>query len=260
MLKERLSVFQKAFCLLICILFAGRALAAVSGSDFIELCQSGSIEQIVDAIKDGAEVNASNDKGVTPLISAAARDNPDPEIITILIEAGALVNARTENRSAPIMWAASDSNLEVVKVFIEAGADVNVRNVDGLTPLMCAAEYNTDPEVITSLIEAGANVHTQSVDGITSLMFAAGKNENPEVIKRFIKAGADINASNADGWTPLMLAAWKNPNPEVVITLLDLGADPKAKNTNNRRAMDFAWGNEKLKNTDAFRKLSEVSY
>ncbi|MCL1876039.1 MAG: ankyrin repeat domain-containing protein [Synergistaceae bacterium] len=258
---QRESIFHKViFGFLICLLCTGSAFAAINDSDFVELCQTGSLQQIVDAVKDGASVNASNDKGVTPLISAAARDAPDSGIVTVLIEAGAQVNYRTEDRSTPIMWAASDSNSEIVEAFIKAGADVNARNADGITPLMCAAEYNASPQVTTALIEAGAEVHARNTDGLTPLMFAAARNPNHEVIKRLINAGADVNAKNAEEWTPLMLAAWKNSNPEVIITLLDLGADPKVKNNHNRTAMDFIWGNEKLRNTDAFRKLSDVSY
>jgi len=256
-LKFLKSVF---WSLLMCILSSGSTLAMISDSNFVELCRTGSLQQISEAIKDGANVNASDDKGRTPLISAVARDDPNPELIAVLINAGVQVNSRTEDGSTALMWAASDSNAEVIEILIKAGADVNAQNSDGLTPLMCAAEYNSCTVVITTLIKAGADVHIRNVDGLTPLMFAAAKNSNPEVITVFVKAGADVNFENTEKWTPLILAAWKTSNPEVITTLMKLGANPRAKDNSGRMAVDYAWGNEKLRNTEAFRELSRVSY
>ena len=61
--------------------------------------------------------------------------------------------------STPLTHAASNNaNAEVVSVLIKAGADLEARDEDGWTPLMLAARYNTNPEVVSALIKAGANV------------------------------------------------------------------------------------------------------
>ena len=59
--------------------------------------------------------------------------------------------------------------------------------------------------------------------------------------------------------TALMYAAMGNTNPEVIRVLLDAGADGKARDKNGKTAFDYAQDNEKLKGTDALRKLEEAS-
>ena len=54
---------------------------------------------------------------------------------------------------------------EVVTLLIKAGADVNAKDKYGVTPLHRAAAYNENPEVITILIKAGADVNAKDSDG-----------------------------------------------------------------------------------------------
>ena len=123
------------------------------------------------------------------------------------IKAGADVNARNEWGSTPLMYAAGfNTNPDVLSVLIKAGADVNARNERGWTPLMYAAGFNTNPDVLSVLIKAGADVNARDNNGETPLMFAAGTNTNPDVISVLIKAGADVNARNERGWTALKFA------------------------------------------------------
>ena len=111
-------------------------------------------------------------------------------------------------------FAAIHSMPEVISVLIEAGADVNAKDKDGITPLMWAAWYNDIPEVISVLIKAGAKVNarvplfkdsvdvpesTKEKEGWSPLMFAASNNRNPEVISVLIKAGAEVNARDKTG-------------------------------------------------------------
>jgi ankyrin repeat protein len=71
------------------------------------------------------------------------------------------------------MFAALFSSPEIVTVLIEAGADVNAKSDDGSTSLMFTASgkrYNLAPESVKLLIEAGADVNAKSDDGSTPLM------------------------------------------------------------------------------------------
>ena len=78
------------------------------------------------------------------------------DYIRVLISEGADVNARSRSGWTPLMYAASNSNLEIVQLLLEKGADVNARNNNDWTPLMYAAGYSSNPEIKQLLIDAGA--------------------------------------------------------------------------------------------------------
>ncbi|WP_409152637.1 ankyrin repeat domain-containing protein [Fretibacterium fastidiosum] len=99
----------------------------------------------------------------------AIADGARPERVRQLIQAGADVNAKNEYGWTPLMIAAIENTPEVLKVLIEAGADVNAKDRNGLTPLMHAAGHNTNPEVLKVLLEAGADAKAKNNEGKTAL-------------------------------------------------------------------------------------------
>ena len=235
----------------------------MTDSDFVDLCAEGSLEQIVEAVKNGANVNAKGDDNeMTPLMTATWREDEDsiPAVIAALIEAGADVNARNVDGMTPLMWTAHRvNNSKVSAALIEAGADASARCNEGNTALIWAEMGASSPEIITVLVNAGVDVNASNNDGYTALIFAAGSNPNLQVTINLIKAGANVNASNNNGKTPLMWAARWNSNPEVTVTLLNHGADPKIKDNSGKTALDYAKENENLFNTDALRELKEAN-
>ena len=165
------------------------ASAYAQTKDFFELVRHGTPQDVQAAIDNGADVNARDTRGWTPLINAALF-NQNPEVITTLLKAGADLKAEdTHHGGTALLWAAWDNlNPEVVTTLLKAGADIEARN----TALLWAAGNNQNLEVVTTLLEAGADVNAQNKSGATALMYAAAYNQNPEVITTLLKAGADI--------------------------------------------------------------------
>ena len=130
---------------------ATEKLLSVWDKDF----QQSTAEYIRVLISEGADVNARDTDGLTPLM-IAAKFSSTPEIVQLLLEKGAEVNARSRSGWTPLMYAASNSNLEIVQLLLEKGADVNARNNNDWTPLMYAAGYSSTPEIKQLLIDAGA--------------------------------------------------------------------------------------------------------
>lgn len=73
----------------------------------------------------------------TPLHQAASRGHP--EVVKLLGQAGAALEAQDSQGRTPLHCASSQGHLEIVAVLIDAGANANSRTFDGTTSLYSAA-------------------------------------------------------------------------------------------------------------------------
>jgi ankyrin repeat protein len=144
-------------------------------------------------IKGGADVNASDKSGETPLLSAAS--SSDADVLSLLLRHGANVNAKGgRNERTPLMEICLSRNASAaaLDVLAKAGADVNAVDRSGDSALMQAvSSYRPNPEIIDWLIAHGANARAVNSRKL-SIVEAARKNKrlaNTEVLQR-IEAAA----------------------------------------------------------------------
>lgn len=79
----------------------------------------------------GKDIDASDDKGYTALIHASHYGWPD--IVEVLIKAGANLNKLDNNGCTALIWATREGNISVVKDLIKAGADLDMKDHKGDT-------------------------------------------------------------------------------------------------------------------------------
>ena len=193
---------------------------------------TGNVELLEIAIREGADVNAKNEYGSTPLHKSARHGRL--EVARALIDKGADVNAKNDDGWTPLLLSASNEHLEVARFLIEAGADVNAKNEYGFTPLHKSARHG-HLEVARALIDKGADVNAKNDDGSTPLLLSA-ENGRLEVVRALIEAGADVNAKNEYGSTPLHNTYTRHL--EVSRALIEAGADLHIENNWGRTPLD----------------------
>lgn len=104
----------------------------------------------------------------------------DLDQIVELLKKGANVNCVDEYKWTPIHYAILKGNVEVIEELIKNKANINLKDKDGQTELMLAAKKNKI-EIIELLIKNGAEVNFKSNKNKTALMFAA-EADNFEVV------------------------------------------------------------------------------
>ena len=131
------------------------AQASCSGWNTKAFFVPAGVADVSRCLKAGAEVNARDKFGRTPLHWAATYSNSQA-VVTALLKAGAEVNARGRKKGLMPIHAAAYSRLpQIVTVLAQAGADVNAGMEDGTTALHVAAWFSQTPAVVTALLDAG---------------------------------------------------------------------------------------------------------
>ena len=184
-------------------------------------------------VEKGADVNLwDKEKWWSPLMSAASR----LDLVKLLVSHGADVNARNESGHTPLSRAVQGQRLEVVKYLMGEGADkdINAADADGMTPLMWARR-----DIAEYLLENGADVNARKNDGSTTLMMAVKEGEI-DFAKHLLRYGADINARNNEGETPLMKAFWREQHSDMVQWLVANGADVNASRPDGQTPLMYA--------------------
>jgi len=170
-----------------------------------QAAHQGDIDALQKLIKNGANVEAEDSSGRTPLIVAAFASHD--EIVTALSAAGANLNA-LENRAYDIVTiAAVADDVPLLDLALELGANSgNITSPYDGTALIAAAHLGHSA-VVNSLIQAKAPLDHINNLGWTALIEAVilgdGGPDHVETAKLLLEAGADPSIADSQGVTPL---------------------------------------------------------
>jgi ankyrin repeat protein len=116
--------------------------------------------EAVDMLLRAGAKSAPNREGMTPLAMAALYGNA--QVVDRLLKSGGDAKALGPNGETMVMFAARNGNPDVIRLLVEAGANVNAREpLRGTTALMWAVEQR-HPEAVAALLKAGADPAARS--------------------------------------------------------------------------------------------------
>ncbi|GAQ83954.1 ankyrin repeat-rich membrane spanning protein [Klebsormidium nitens] len=186
-------------------------------------------------LEQGADVNAYDPDGATPLLAAA--DGGSAECVELLMRAGAIVDAKDRVGVSALIAASYNGHVDCVRKLLKHAADVNAQSHGGVTPLIAAAEGGSE-SCVRLLIQAGGDLEARTAEGKTALMHAVGQNITAAV-EALISAGAELDGTDNEGRTALHHGARKQ-TPESLKALLKAGADAARRCRRGRTPLDEA--------------------
>jgi cytohesin len=240
----------------------GKTTAWFKAGESIHIAASeGHIEAVKQHIADGADVNAKDSNGMTPLLLAAWKGHK--VIAELLIANGADVNIANDGvvSQTALHVSIGANHKEIAELLIANGANVNAKDWYGLTPLNCAiislpeiadllrkhggktgeelsihkAAESGNIEAVKQHLAAGADVNAMGGFLQWTLLQYAASGGHKEIVELLIAEGADVNAKGNGEMTPLHIAA----NKEIVELLIAAGVDVNAKNDDGETPMDM---------------------
>ncbi len=176
----------------------------------INAAQSNNVDRLQSMVRLGADVNTTDDNGLTPLIWSAILGNAD--MARTLVDNGADVNARNFNGDTALMWASVLGHEKVVELLLTTHIDIDaVEPLGGSTALMAAAAKGR-AGTVKLLLAHEASLKATDSNGRTALDYA-GLNGQTKVMEAFLAAGVEFNNVRPTGIATAMIYLGANEQP-----------------------------------------------
>lgn len=164
------------------------------------------VEGIAELIRAGANVNAQDDGGWTPLMCACSAGHVD-KVRALLSSPAIEPNLTNDAGMTALHYACSKGRQELLSLLMQRDdliVDLQDKN-SKLTPLMRAV-IGHHPVCVQKLIQAGARLNLIDIEGNTALHHAIQEGQDNLAIM-LVEAGASTDIKNREGDTPLKHAS-----------------------------------------------------
>lgn len=171
--------------------------------DLFAAAEAGMENELERLLTGGVDVNLTDDDGLTALHYAAMGGSS--AAAKTLINHHANVNATGNRNMTPLMIACARGFTEFALELLQCGADATIEfESPDLTPLMFACASN-HLDTVRALIAHGVDFRAGNKNGVTPLHVACSTGRQ-KIAELLLEHGADINSMDKDGKTPLTFA------------------------------------------------------
>ncbi|MBA3954880.1 ankyrin repeat domain-containing protein [Candidatus Dependentiae bacterium] len=212
---------------------------ATDGITALHLAASNDRCEIMEMlIEAGADVNAEDQKSITPLMLAAEDGHKNAVQILVQHKADIEAQAKKHDNSNALQLAAGNGHKEVVELLLQSGARINEQGPRNNTAVQLAAQMK-HKDVVILLLQSGADVKTYTVGVDSTLLHWAAEHGWSDIADLLLKKGVDSDIKNSNKVTPLHMAAY-NGHSRVVELLLNNKADSNAQAIDGNRPIECA--------------------
>lgn len=202
-------------------------------------------------------------------------DGWSPLMVLVATHSAWLLGAYQAGWENTIIERMRANRVNIARMLIEAGADIDASTNDGSTPLMAASGFEPALEMIELLLESGADVNARRSDGKTVLCaFCQLQQQRSEesrsteemeeyrekqisTLNLLISAGADVNATDYTGRTPLIEVAGVG-DLEMASILLQSGAEPNMRDSSGKTALSYAQAKSHVEVVQVLQEMSSA--
>ena len=206
-------------------------------------------------ILEGADVNAPNKQGMTPWFGTLIHEHERMELIQLLLNHRADVNARDETGLTAVMLAAICGKLQTLRTLLDYGADPRAHYQDTEDTALTFAMREGYSSIVEHLLDRGVSISSHSV---AEAIDTASYDRNYETLRIILARGVDVNAElhqprssgpfmYTSNFTTALLRALDSYDEwagnDITDLLLEFGADVNARSTFNGKhgvALDHA--------------------
>ncbi|KAK3879252.1 hypothetical protein Pcinc_016163 [Petrolisthes cinctipes] len=216
------------------------------GQQLMPTVETGDVDVLVEWLDWGLSPDTKGNLHWSILHHACARGHLN--IVSLLIERGANVNAEDSNRTSPLHTACFYGHQRIVQLLLDSGANVNAQDGRGNTPLYSSIE-GSHSVIINLLLDHGADTTLANMEGhlfthlVNEYLVRAVHSFSVADVISLLRAHADPNSRDSYGFPVLSHAAFKG---EVLVTegILEAGGDANITDPSGKTPLHHAsyWG------------------